>query len=391
MNKNKLILMFVGILDIISMWIVIPTLPDLVVFYNVTDHLITYWITIFAFCAFLATPILWQLSDIYWRKKILLLCVIGSFVSSLMIPIFTTYLVFIIARAINWITWWNISILQSIITDISKTKEERMKNMWIIWAIFAWWFIFWPLIWALLLHFWPMMPYWFMAIFSFIEIIVIQFFFVETNMHMYPRKLKFNLVKEIIKHLKVPRLNYFMISFFLLVVAFSIYQSVLPLFLTKHYWVSGSFSGYLMAVSWLMLAINQWILMGRFWLKRFNPNQLIIIVNWWLLFFYIILSFELPLYIFVLLLIFMLPFRSLLNPVYQSEIIEYTEIHSRWEIMWVLTSLQSLAMFIWPLFWWILLDKDISIFGFSAIFILFSIFLVFKIIKFDNSTTSELI
>lgn len=381
MNKNKFIIMLVGILDIISMWIVIPTLPDLVTFYKVSEHLITYWVTVYAFFAFLATPLLWQLSDIYWRKKILLLCVFGSFVSSLMIPLFTTYLIFLISRALNWVTWWNISILQSIITDISKNKEERMKNMWIIWAIFAWWFVFWPLFWAALLHFWPMMPYWFMAIFSLIEIVVIYLYYEETNEHMYKRKIKFNLIKQLVSHLKIPRLNYFMISFFLLITSFSIYQSVMPLYMSKNYWVSWSFSGYIMAASGLVLAINQWLLMWKFWLKKFTPNQLIMVINFWLLGFFLILTFITSLYVVVWFLIMLLPFRALLNPVYQSEIIEYTEVHERWEIMWVLTSIQSLAMFIWPLIWWILLEKDIDIFWFSSVFIIASIVIVLKIVR----------
>lgn len=384
MDKNKFIIILVWFLDVVSMGIVIPTLPELMKFYSVSAQMIAYWVTVYALCALIATSILWQLSDIYWRKKILLLCVIWSFISSLIIPIFPIYLVFLIARAVNWITGWNISILQSIISDISKNKEERAKNMWIIWAIFGWGFIFGPLFWAILLHFWAMMPYWFMAGFSLVEVFIIVFMFKETNEHIHKRKIKFNLIKQLVEHLKIPRLNYFMISFFLLVTAFYIYQSVLPLYLSKHYWVSGSFSGYVMAASGLVLAINQWLLMGRFWLKRFNSNQLIFIINFSLLFFYSLLTIVEPLYAFVGLLILLLPFRALLNPVYQSEIIEYTEVHKRWEIMWVLTSLQSLAMFIWPLLGWILLEKNISIFWFSAIFIIISIIFVAKIVKFES-------
>ncbi|EKE27417.1 MAG: hypothetical protein ACD_3C00209G0002 [uncultured bacterium (gcode 4)] len=384
MNKNKLIIILVWFLDIISLWIVIPTLPALVEYYHVSEQLITHWITLYALCAFVATPILWQLSDMYWRKKILLLCVIWSFLSSLMIPIFTTYFMFLLARFVNWFTGWNIWILQSIITDISKTKEERMKNMWVIWAMFAWWFIFWPLLWAMLLHFWAMVPYWLMAIFSLIEIIVIVVLFEETNQHIKKRKMKFNLVKQIWSHLKVPRLNYFMISFFLLIAAFNIYQSMIPLYLSKYYWVSWSFSWYVMAASWFILALNQLFLMRWFWLKKFSTNQLIFIINFWLIFFFLLLTFIKPLYLFIWILIFLLPFRALLNPVYQSEIMEYTEIHERWEIMWILTSLQSLWMFIWPLLGWILLDKNISIFGFSALFIALSLALVFKMIKVSD-------
>lgn len=391
MNKNKFIIILVGLLDVLSLWIVIPTLPDLVTFYHVSNHLVSYWITLYAFFAFIAAPIIWQLSDIYWRKKILLICVIGSFISSLMIPLFASYLIFLIARIINWLTWWNISILQSIITDISKDKKERMKNMWIIWAIFAWWFIFWPLIWAMLLPFWVMIPYWFMAILSLIEVFVIIILFKETNEHIGPRKIKYNLFKQLSSYLKIPKLNYFLISFLLLITAFALYQSILPLYLSKEYWVSWSFSWYVMALSWLALAINQWIFMERFWLKKFNSNQLIYIINIWILFLFVLLIFIKPLYAFIWILVLMLPFRWLINPVYQSEIIEYTEIHERWEIMWVLSSLQSLGMFIWPLLWWILLDRNISIFMFWSIFMVWSLWMVVKIVNHWKKEKAELL
>ncbi|MCK9272858.1 MFS transporter [Candidatus Gracilibacteria bacterium] len=384
MDKNKFIIILVGFLDVLSMGIVIPTLPELVKFYSVSPQMISYGVAVYALCALLATSILGQLSDIYGRKKILLLCVIGSFISSLIIPIYPIYLVFLIARAVNGITGGNISILQSIISDISKSKEERAKNMGIIGAIFGGGFIFGPLFGAILLHFGPMMPYWFMAVFSLVEVFIIWFLFSETNEHIHHRKIKFNLIKQLVEHLKIPRLNYFMISFFLLVTAFYIYQSVLPLYLSKHYGVSGSFSGYVMATSGLVLALNQGLLMGRFWLKKFNSNQLIFIINISLLIFYLLLTIVEPLYLFVGLLILLLPFRALLNPVYQSEIIEYTEVHKRGEIMGVLTSLQSLAMFIGPLLGGLLLEKNISIFGFSAIFIIISIIFVAKIVRFES-------
>lgn len=373
--------MLVGILDVISMWIVMPTLPDLIGFYHVSEHMISYWITSYAFFAFLATPLIGQLSDIFWRKKILLWCVIWSFISSLVIPIFPYYSVFILSRAINWITWWNISILQSIISDISVSKEERMSNMWLIWMIFAWWFIFWPLAWAMLLPYWVMVPYWFMVVITFIEIIAIITLFKETNVHMKKKKIKFNLFKQIHKYYKIPWLNHFMISFFMLITSFFIYQWVLPLYLSKEYGVSGSFSWYLMAISWLALAVNQWLLLNMFWLKRFSPDMLLKIINYWIFIWFILLTFIKPLYFAVTLIVILLPLRSLVNPVYQSEIIEYSELHARWEIMWVLTSLQSLWMFLWPLIWWYLIEKDISIFMFAGFFVLASIAFMQKILQ----------
>lgn len=381
MNKNKIIIILVGFLDILSIWMIIPTLPDLAKYYHVSAHLISYWITIYALCAFLSAPILGQLSDIYWRKKILTVCVWGSFLSSLVIALVWLYPVFLIWRIINWLTWWNISILQAMISDISKTKEERQINMWLIWTLFWAWFIIWPLVWAIMLHFWILVPYWFMAILSLFETIVLLLFLKETNVHITHKKIKFNPFKQVITYFKMPKANLYIFSFFILLTAFSMYQSILPLYLNKVYWLSWSMSGYVLAWMWLIFVLNQMFLLRKFWLKKFSLNWLLYIINIGLFISFLALSLIKPLPAFLFLFIFVASLQIIVNPVYQWEIIEHVEIHSRWELIWVLASLQSISMFFWPLIWWILIDRNISIFICSSILVFFSILMVLKIVK----------
>lgn len=388
MDRNKLIIILVWFLDVLSIWIIIPTLPDLANLYWVSAHLISYWITTYAFFAFLATPLLWQLSDIFGRKKILNLCVIWSFISSLLIALIQVYPIFIIWRLLNWITGWNISILQAIITDVSKNKHDRMENMWILWTLFGLWFIVWPLFGAILLHFWTIIPYWFMAIISFIEALIITFYFKETNQNMEIKKIDYNPIKKILFYLKKQTVNLYLISFFFLILAIFIYQPVLTLYLNKHYWLSGSQSGYLFAWFWFILVLNQIFFLKQFWLKKFSINQLLNIINFWaliiLLMLFLINKLTDNILIFIWLFLFMVPIQTLINPIYQSEIVEHAAKNAQWEIAWVISSLQSISMFIWPLIWGILLDQNISIFSASFIFIIFSIIVMAyskKIIK----------
>lgn len=69
LDINKFIILFVWFLDILAIWIFIPTLPDLAKYYNVSAHMISYAIVAYAFFSFLSSPILGQLSDIFGRKK----------------------------------------------------------------------------------------------------------------------------------------------------------------------------------------------------------------------------------------------------------------------------------------------------------------------------------
>lgn len=390
MNKTKLIIVLVGLLDVMWIGFVIPTLPDLVKLYWVSDHLISYWITVYAFCAFMAWPLLWQLSDIYGRKKILLICVIGSFLSSIVIAATPIYLFFLLGRMINGITGWNISILQAIISDISKTPQERKVNMWLIWSIFWIWFIIGPLMWWILLRYWALAPYRWMVVLSFIEILVIHYFYTETNEHMIAKTIKYNPFGRIFKYLKKPEINLYIISMLIIMCSFWVYQWVLPLFMHKVYHFSWEQSWYLMAGLGLTMVFNQVFLLKNFWLKKFSLNQLLYIINIWLVVFFWLIAITKDLNLFLMLFFFLVSIQTLVAPVYNWEIIEHTDVHSRWEVMWVLSSVQSLSMFIWPLIWGYLLAVNLSIFDFSAILIFVSLILVVKIVSSQKNDTINL-
>lgn len=385
MNKNKLIVVLVWMLDVMWIGFVIPTLPDLVKLYWVSDHLISYWITVYALSAFLAGPLLWQLSDIYWRKKILLLCVLWSFLSSIVIATTPFYIYFLLWRLINWITWWNISILQAILSDISKTPQERKVNMWLIWTIFWVWFIVWPLMWGILLHFWPLVPYWWMVALCFIEILVIIFSYKETNENMIQKKIKFNPFWRMLKYIRKKEISHYISSMFLILCSFAVYQWVLPLYLNKHYNFSWTQSWYLLAWFWITMILNQIFVLRQFWLKYFSLNQLLYIINISLVIFFILITFTNNLVLFLIFFFILICIQTVVAPVYNWEIIEHTEVHSRWEIMWVLSSFQSLSMFVGPLMWWYLLALNLSIFSCSAVLIIISLIIIVNKIKRDNS------
>ncbi|MDD2487223.1 MAG: MFS transporter [Candidatus Gracilibacteria bacterium] len=381
MNKNKLIIILVGFLDILSIGIIIPTLPDLAKYYGVSAHLISYGITIYALCSFLSAPILGQLSDVFGRKKILSICVAGSFLSSLLIALVGLYPVFLIGRIINGLTGGNISILQAMISDISKTKEERQVNLGLIGMLFGAGFIIGPLFGAMLLHFGILAPYWFMAILSFVETIVLIVFLKETNEHITPKKIKYNPFGQIFKYLKMPKINLYIYSLLIILISFSFYQGILPLYLNKVYGLSGSSSGYILAGIGVVFFINQAFLLRKFWLKRFSLNTLLYIINIGVFLLFLALWLIKPLPYFLFLFVFLASIQIIVNPVYQGEIIENTEHHSRGEIIGVLSSLQAISMFIGPFLGGIFIDKNISIFMLSTFFVSFSFFIVLKIVN----------
>lgn len=84
---------------------------------------------------------------------------------------------------------------------------------------------------------------------------------------------------------------------------------------------------------------------------------------------------------FLIVFFFLVALQWVVNPIYQSEIIENTGEHERWEIMWVMGSLQSMSMFIWPLIWGICIDRNISMFWFGAIIVFINILIITRLVK----------
>ena len=379
LKTTKFIVLSILFLDVLSIWLFVPLLPDLVNYFHVSIFLISLAIWVYALFSFVFNPILGQLSDKIWRKKVLILCAIWSFFSNLIMALSNTYLVFMIWRVINWITWWNISIISSILSDISENKKERATNFWFMGALFGIWFVVGPALSVFLMQFWVKVPFYFMVAFSFIEIFLIYFFLQETNKNLSNRKLVYNPFATIFKFIKIENTRYFILSLFFLLLASSMYQGMLPVYLVDKFWVSINFAGIFMSVIWFVILLNQAVLFKKFWLKYFSIKKLIFTLNIWALILFFILSFVYKINIFIWLFIILVMFYGVIRPIYQTELIENVDKTQTWEVLWVTSSIQSLVMFLWPLIAGYLMDKNIDIFFASSLFVLVSVLFLVKL------------
>ncbi len=379
LKTTKFIVLSILFLDVLSIWLFIPLLPDLVNYFHVSIFLISLAIWVYAFFSFIFNPILGQLSDKIWRKKVLILCVIWSFFSNLIMTLSSTYLFFMVWRVINWITWWNISVISSILSDISANKKERATNLWFMWALFWIWFVVGPALSIFLLQFWIKVPFYFMVWFSFVEIFLIYFLLEETNRDLSTRKLVYNPFVSIRKFLKIENTRYFIVSMFFLLLASGMYQGMLPVYLVDKFKVSINFAGIFMSIMWLIILLNQAILFKKFWLKYFSVKKLFFILNIWALILFFILSFIYNINIFIWLFLILIMFYWVIRPIYQTELVENVDKTQHWEILWVTSSMQSLVMFLWPLIAGYLMEKSIDIFFASTLFVFVSILLLMKL------------
>ena len=95
-------------------------------------------------------------------------------------------------------------------------------------------------------------------------------------------------------------------------------------------------------MSGIAIAVNQAVLLRKFWLKKFHNRALIAITTIGLAVAFAIAGWTSSLLVLVFVLIFAAFFQSTLRPVFQSEIIKHSDIRERGETNGMLTALMNL-------------------------------------------------
>jgi DHA1 family tetracycline resistance protein-like MFS transporter len=143
---------------------------------------------IFMLCWFFGAAVLGDLSDKVGRKKCLVICLIGAFLSylvSAVAVIFNSLFLLIIGRIISGLTAGSQPIAQAAIIDISH-EDHKTRNIGYILLVLSLGFVFGPLLGGVLADsdivswFTFATPFYFASIISFINIILLLVFFKET-------------------------------------------------------------------------------------------------------------------------------------------------------------------------------------------------------------------
>lgn len=104
--------------------------------------------SLFSFLQFVASPLVGGLSDVYGRKPIMLLCVVGIAVSYVIWALSHSFAMFVIARIVGGISKGNVSLSMAVITDVS-TSATRGFGMALVGVAFSVGFVVGPLIGAM--------------------------------------------------------------------------------------------------------------------------------------------------------------------------------------------------------------------------------------------------
>lgn len=178
MNRTFYIVFLSLIIDLLAFTVILPLLPSLLDHYGHNDKYGLYgfmknsissfrqfvgapdtpkWNSVlfggligslFSFLQFLSTPIIGATSDVYGRRPLMLLCMVGVAASYVLWMLSDNFTVFVIARIIGGISKGNVSLSTSIVTDVS-TPEKRGKGMALVGVAFSIGFVFGPSIGAM--------------------------------------------------------------------------------------------------------------------------------------------------------------------------------------------------------------------------------------------------
>jgi MFS transporter, DHA1 family, tetracycline resistance protein len=195
-------------IDVLGVGILIPVLPQLIfsIFgpagYSFKSSLVMLgWLTaIYPLMQFVATPILGQLSDRYGRRRVLSFSLAGTALGYVLfaVGIITKNIpLLFFARAFDGITGGNISVARAVIADTT-TPAKRTQSFALMGAMFGMGFVLGPYIGARLavpnidffglFHtphwFSPATPFWFTAIISAINTVLVLAFLPETHKHI---------------------------------------------------------------------------------------------------------------------------------------------------------------------------------------------------------------
>ncbi len=204
-SKALPIVLFTVFLDVLGVGILIPVLPQLIftIFepagfsYNSSLILLGWLTAIYPLMQFFATPVLGQLSDRYGRRKVLGFSLFGTGLGYVLfaIGIITKNIPLLFAsRALDGITGGNISVARAVIADVT-APEHRTRNFGLMGACFGIGFVVGPYLGARLSvpgisffglfntpqWFSPATPFWFTAILSAINVVLLLLVLPETN------------------------------------------------------------------------------------------------------------------------------------------------------------------------------------------------------------------
>ena len=262
-SAPPVVIVFVTVfIDLLGFGIIIPLLPFYAESFGATAFTVGMLSTSFSMAQFVFAPILGRLSDRVGRRPIILFGLFGSCLSYVAFASVTSLPLLFAARVFAGIAGANIPTAQAVMADIT-TQENRAKGMGLVGAAFGLGFIFGPAIGGFFSRWGYAAPAWFGAALSLANFTAAWFLLPETLKPEHRALERVGRIDALRAALARPHLPFLLLVGFLVVGAFSSFESTFALFAEHRFGFTASTIGYVFAFIGIILTIVQGALVGR--------------------------------------------------------------------------------------------------------------------------------
>jgi len=273
--RQKLVIFFTVLLDLIGFGIVIPLLPFYALEFSASPLQIGLLFASYSMAQFLFAPVWGALSDRHGRRPILLMSIgLGSLMLAGFAASTTLWMLFVF-RSLHGIFAANISTAQAYIADIT-APEDRAKGMGMLGAAFGLGFTIGPWIGGELSVYGHAAPIWLACGLSALNFVLAYFLLPEsrdpqTASERRPRPIKPGAFLQVFKH---PAVGTCILLTFIMTFAFSMMEASFALFGESQHHLDAKDIGRSMGVMGVVMILVQGGLIGRL-SKRFGEATLV--------------------------------------------------------------------------------------------------------------------
>jgi len=250
---------------------IIPILPLYAQRFQATEWQIGILLASYSFMQFLASPVLGWLSDRYGRKPVLLCSLVGSAAGYLLMANAASLGMLFAARILAGIAGASVGTASAYIADITP-PQDRSKRIGLIGAAFGIGFVLGPAIGGILSHFSVIAPFWFAAILSVLNAILMWIVLPEPERHTARQK---GPLMDTFEQAGSWRLGVITVTYFIAIAGFAIVTVIYPQVSLRRFELNQSQISYIFVMMGLIGAAIQGGGIGRL-AKRFGDANLAI-------------------------------------------------------------------------------------------------------------------
>ncbi len=264
------------IIDLIGFGIAIPVLPQFARdHFGASPFQIGWIIASYSIMQFIFAPFIGRLSDIYGRRPVLLISILGTSVAAFITGMATTITMVVVGRILDGITAGNITTAQAYIADVT-SKKNRARGMGMMGAAFGVGFILGPAIGGLTSRFGANVPFFVVSGLALINATLLYFVLPESLKPENRVTTGMRGIADAYASLKDRSLAIISLNYFLLVLSFSIMTTAFVLFTTHRFGYNAENNGYVFSFIGILAVLMQAILFVRLQ-KSFGEMKLSVI------------------------------------------------------------------------------------------------------------------